>query len=189
LKFSRLFGLQTSDDQYVARELLRSTGELVDQAVLGGSGASGQPTGVLNTVGVQTQSGTTLGWAGVTNMKEQAFTNNASSDGTFSFISTPAVRELLENRERVATAGRFVWEDDRVASAPAFATTAMPAASMAAASWSDVVLALWGDDIQVEVNPTDPTDFKTGVIQARVIVAADVAVQHPAAACISTSIT
>jgi hypothetical protein len=40
-----------------------------------------------------------------------------------------------------------------------------------------------------EINPADPSDFKTGVIQARAMVTADVAVLHPAAVCISTSIT
>jgi HK97 family phage major capsid protein len=189
LKYSRQFGLQTTDQQFAGRELAGSVGELVDQAILNGSGATGEPRGVLNTAGVQTQSGTTLGWSGVTNMKEQCFTNNAPSDGTFAFISTPAVRELLENRERVSTSGRFVWEDDRTASAPAYATAAMPSATMIAASWSDIVLAFWGDDIQLEINPADPTDFKTGVIQARVIVACDVVVLHPAAICTSTSIT
>ena len=46
--FSRQLAQQTNADRFVGRELLRTVGTAIDQAVLNGSGASGQPLGILN---------------------------------------------------------------------------------------------------------------------------------------------
>ena len=70
----------------------------------------------MNTASIGTQSGTTLGHTGTANMKETVATLNAPEDD-IAFIGTPAVRELLEGRER-ATGSGFVWDNDHVASTP-----------------------------------------------------------------------
>lgn len=185
--FSRQLNKQADVESYVRRELLRTVGTAVDQAVLTGTGASGQPTGLLNTPGLATQSGTALGQAGVVNMKQQAASANAA-DASIAFIGTPEVRELLETRER-ATGSGFVWDDDRVASRPAYVSTDVPSATLIAGDWSDVILGLWGAGFVFEVNPYDPTGFKAGTIQARVLVSLDVAIAHPSAFCVASSIT
>jgi hypothetical protein len=185
--FSRQLANQAAVESYVRRELLRTVGTLVDQAILNGSGASGQPTGILATAGVQSQSGTTLGLAGVTNMKEQCASNNAP-DEAIAFVGTPQVRELLETRER-ATGSGFVWDADTVASRRALVSSDVPAATLICGAWSDAILALWGDGFVFELNPFDPTGFKTGTIQARLVVSCDVAIAHPSAWCVASSIT
>jgi HK97 family phage major capsid protein len=188
VQISRNFRLQSRPEDWLRRELLRTAATIVDQAALNGSGGA-QPIGVVNTAGVGTQSGTSLAWAGVLHMKALAATANAQ-DGTIGFISTPGVRELLEARERATGNGGFIWEDDRIASCPAYATTDMPAATMVSGPWSQVLFALWGGGITVELNPNDPTLFKSGVVQVAVVVSCDVGVLcDPAAFAKSTSIT
>jgi hypothetical protein len=187
IPFSRNLSMQAASEAYVRRELLRTMGGLVDAAVINGSGISGQPLGLLNTPGIGTQSGTSLAQAGVTRMKSLVATANAP-DENISFLGTPAVRELLENRARPTGLG-FVWDDDTVASRPARVSTDVPTATLICGAFSEILLALWGTGFVFEVNPYDPVGFKAGIIQARVLVSVDVAIKHADAFTVSSSIT
>jgi hypothetical protein len=175
LQASRNFMKQADPERWIRRELLRTAGSVVDTAVLNGSGASSQPLGILQSPDLSTQSGTGLAWAGVLAMKGNAVEVNAQ-DGTISFIGTTSVRELLEGRERATGGGTFLWEDDRIASCAAFATTLMPAATLLSGPMAEVHFGLWGAGMSVQVNPFDPTLFKTGAVQIRVVVSCDVAI-------------
>lgn len=185
--FSRQLAKQANAAKTVGRELLRTHGTAVDQAVITGSGVSGQPTGLLNTSGVQTQSGTDLN-AGVATMKRKSAEANVN-DEAISFLSTPAVRELLEVRERATGGGRFVWDKDQVADRRAFVSSDVPTATMICGDWSLIYLGICGQGFVLEVNPFDPTGFKAGTIQARMLVTCDIAVLHPSAFVVASSIT
>ena len=185
--FSRQLSKQANADRVVGRELLRTLGTAIDQAVIAGTGASGQPLGLLNTAGVQTQSGTTLN-AGVSTMKRKCADANVN-DEAIVFLSTPTVRELLEGRERTAGGGRPVWDSDKVADRRAYVSTDVPTATMIAGDFSLIVLGIWGQGFELQINPFDPTGFKTGTIQARMIVSCDIAVLHPTAFLVASSIT
>ena len=171
----------------MGRELMRTVGTAIDQAVINGTGASGQPMGILTTAGVQTQSGTALN-AGVFTMKRKSSEANAD-DARIAFLSTPAVREWLETRERATGGGRFVWDRETVADRAAYASTDVPTATMLCGDFGTVYVGVWGPGFLLEINPYDPAHFRTGVIQARIILSADVAVLHPAAFVVATSIT
>ncbi len=175
IQASRQFMRQADPESWIRRLFLRAGGKIVDTAVMDGSGASGELEGVLQSQGLNTQSGTSLAWAGVLAMKRAAADKNAM-DGTISFISTPTVRELLEARERATGGGTFIWEDNQIAGAPAFATTLMPAGTMLSGPMGEITLGLWGGGLQIEINPYDPVGFKAGIVQIRVIVSCDVAI-------------
>lgn len=187
VNFSRQLSKQANADAFVRRELMRTVGTAVDQAALNGTGASGQPTGLLNTAGIGTQSGTSLANAGVLTMKRTVAEANAP-DESIRFLSTPAVRAILENRERAAGSG-FIWDRDLVANRPAYVSTDVPAATMICGAFEAIYLGIWGNGFVVEINPHDPTGFKSGQIQARILVSCDIAVLHPAAFNVSTAIT
>lgn len=188
VQFSRRLALQANAEGFVRRELSRTVRTAVLQAVLNGSGAAGQPTGLLNTAGIQTQTGTSIALAGVTAMKRKVADANAP-DSAISYVGTPAVRELLENRERSANGNGFVWDDDKVASRPARVTTDLPAATLVCGAWEAIYVGIWGEGFLLEVNPYDPTAFRSGMIQARVLLSCDVAVLHAPAFCVATSVT
>lgn len=187
IAFSRQFAKQTNADRAVGRELLRTLGTAIDQAVINGSGASGQPLGLLNTNGVQAQAGATLN-AGVSTMKRKSADGNVN-DEAITFLSTPAVRELLEGRERATGGGRFVWDKDQVADRRAYVSTDVPPATMICGDWSLVYLGIWGEGFVLEINPFDPSGFRTGTIQARMLVTCDAAVLHPSGFVVANSIT
>lgn len=185
--FSRQLAQQTHADRFVGRELLRTIGTAIDQAVINGTGASGQPLGILNASGVQTQSGTTLN-AGVSTMKRKAGEANVT-DESIMFLSTPSVRELLEGRERTTGGGRFVWEKDQVADRRAFVSTDVPTSTMLCGDMALVFLGIWGQGFVLEINPFDPVGFKSGLIHGRMLMSCDVAVLHPSAFIVASSIT
>lgn len=186
---SRNFMVQADPERWLQRELKRTAAAAIDQAVLSGSGASGQPLGLVNTQGLSTQSGSSLAWSGILVMKKNTALVNAQ-DGTTSFISTPTIRGLLEGREKASGNGGFVWQNNEIAGCPSFASTQMPAATMISGPMSGVTLGMWGNGVQIEVNPYDPTMFKTGGIQVRVLIACNVAITVDLAAfTLATSIS
>ena len=187
VNFSRQLAQQANAEAYVRRELLRTVGTAIDQASIAGSGASGQPTGLLLTSGLQTETGTSLAHVGTANMKKKAADANVD-DERIAFLATPAVREILEKRER-ATGSGFIWENDRVADRRAYVSTDVPAATMICGDWSNVYIGLWGPGLVVEINPFDPSGFKAGTIQARLIVSCDVCALHPGSFVKAESIT
>jgi HK97 family phage major capsid protein len=187
LEYSRLLSKQANASAFVSRELLRTVGTAIDQAIINGSGASGQPTGIIGTAGVQTQSGTTLN-SGCATMKRKSAEANVV-DEQISFLATPVVRELLEGREKATGGGKFVWDKDLVADRPARVTTDMPTGYMICADFSLVYLGFWGAGLTLEINPFEQTNFKAGIIQARVLTTCDVAVLHPPAVIVASSIT
>jgi HK97 family phage major capsid protein len=185
--FSRQLSLQSNAEQLVRRELLRSLGEAIDQAVINGSGADGEPLGLLGTSGIGSQSGTSLAHSGVVAMKASVSAANAP-DEAISYIAPPAVRALLETREKGAGNGH-IWSTDRVADRPAHVSTTVPAATMICGAFSQIYLGFWGSGLEVEIDPRDPVLFKVGVIRARLIASLDVAVLHPSAFSVASSIT
>jgi Phage capsid family len=111
IEYSRQLSLQSAQlERFIRNELLRTLGTLVDRAVLNGSGALGQPVGLLNTSGIGMQSG-------------------------------------------------------------------------------EIFFATWGPGFVVEVNPYDTTNFVKGIIGARILVSCDVAVRHPGAFVVASSVS
>lgn len=186
--FSRQLALQANAEQFARMILLGALGQFLDKQVLQGTGASGELLGLFNTTGLQTQSGTSLGLAGVTTMKKLS-SEAGARDEDLGFVSTPAIRQLLEIREKASGNGGFVWQNGMVADRPAYASNDCPAASMVCGPWSQVVLALFSPGVTLEINPYEQSKFKQGIIEARVVLDADMGVIRPAAFVKSTSIT
>lgn len=76
-------------------------------------------------------------------MKRKSAEANVT-DENIAFLSTPAVRELLEGREKATGGGKFVWDKDLVADRPASVTTDMPTATMICGDFSLVYVGIWG---------------------------------------------
>ena len=185
VQFSRQLSKQANAEQFIRRELLRTLGTAIDQVIINGASVNFQPFGVMNTVGVTTMSGTFTG-ASANVFKEIAASANAP-DAQISFLATPAVRRLLEGRERAS--GNFVWDNDKVSSRPAFVSTDMPASTLICGAWPPVYLGIWGPGFILEINPYEATNFRSGVIQARMFLSVDVAVRQPSAFVIGSSLT
>jgi len=171
-------------DELVTTNLLLGVGGVLDKAVLAGTGAPG-PTGVLNTTGVGTNSGSTLAWAGLGTMLESAGTANVNDDN-ITVLTTPTVRKLLQGRETAAGAGP-VWVNNTVAGKRAVVSSDVPSGVMFMGDFGQVLVGIWGAGLVVEHDPY--TGFRSGQHGYRCILHADVGVLNPAAFQVCTSIT
>lgn len=185
--YSRQFSIQTNHgDEMVASQLLSAAAGLLDQALIAGTGASGQPLGLVNTAGVSTTSGTALAYAGLRTMRKQIITAGGHED-RLAWIGGVDAQDLLGGRERATGGGRFLWDDNGIMGRPAFATAYCPATTLLCGDWSHAVVAIWGPGFTVELDPY--TSFKSGAISGRIIVECDVAFAPLAAFSVATAIT
>lgn len=70
VRVTRQLRSQTDLDSVLSRLLTQVTNDALDLAALNGSGAAGQPLGLLSTAGVQSVSGTNLNLPGLSSMEE-----------------------------------------------------------------------------------------------------------------------
>ena len=178
IRASRQFMQQAATaDEFIRKQLLGAVGQLLDAAVLNGSGASGEPTGLLIAAGVNAQSGAVTHANLLTAL--ETLSNSKADDEKIVFLTTPTVRKALQAREIVSTSGVMLWRDNELVDKPAFVTTDCPAGAIFAGDWSQVLVAFWGSGLEIEVDPY--TSFTTGAIQIRVLLHADVCFLKPAA--------
>lgn len=181
LEFTEQFRRQANAETYLQSALLRSIGRLIDQAVLAGTGADGQPLGLVHQTGVQTHSGTSLGLSGLVAMIKNARVVGGQSVG---FIADPVAEGLLRARE-AASGNGFCWTGDTLAGVPAHATSLAPASTVIAGPWPSVNLLTWGD-FSVQVTHTD---FARGVLGMRILLGVDVVLGNAAAFTVASSVT
>lgn len=160
----------------IARYIQAETAKALDAAVFNGSGGSGQPRGILNTAGIGTASGTALSWSTVCTL-EQSVVGSVGSDRQIAWIGGAGTRTTLAKRERAAGSG-FIWDANRIGGAPAYASGGIATDGLMLGVWSALAVGLWGDSIQIEVNPF--ANFQAGIVAMRIILSADVAVMNPA---------
>lgn len=162
-----------------------------DAAVISGSGAAGQPTGILNTVGIGTASGTSLGYSGLVAAQKTVADGNAIlNPAALGYVTTPTEAERLKSRARFTNTDTPVWSgslhDGTVEGVRALASKQIPSATLVYGDWSSVIIPEWGV-LSVQVNPF--TDFKSGIVGLRCLWSLDVIVQHPGSFVAITSIT
>lgn len=172
-------------------DLGAAIGAAVDAAALVGTGASGQPLGILATSGLGAFTGTSLDLAALTNAQTDVCTGNAVVTGTaLGYATTPAVAALLKARQRFTGSDRALWEGTvhagQVEGARAYSTTAMTAATMAFGDWSNLIIAEWGV-LEIMLNPF--ADFTRGHYSLRALWTVDTGVRNGAGFSIATGIT
>lgn len=172
-------------DQILPVVLSREVALGIDKAGWAGTGGA-QPLGICNLPGVVAQSGTSLN-SGVFTMLQKVAEANAT-DPAIAFVSTPAVRALLQTREVATGGGKMVWQGDAVADRRAYVSTNMPSGTMIAGDFSLVWFAQWGP-LQLSASSGGTTRFNAGVVGIRTLWNCDIIVSQPAAFCKATSIT
>lgn len=177
-------------EQALMASLGKTVGKAYDRGGINGSGASGEPTGILNTAGLGTVVGTSLGHAGLVELQSDlADSEVEASAETASYITTPTVAKLLKGRY-IGSGAVPLWSGNlwrgEIEGLAASATKQMPAATMLFGDFSQVVIGDWGG-LSIEVNPYH--HFPSGKVSMRAWYTADVAVRHPAAFSAAVSIT
>lgn len=189
---SDLFVKQTSPaaQAFVLLELSRATAAAVNAALINGSGAAGQPTGLLNTAGIGSQAGAALAWGGVLNMVEHVEgASGLVAPAAAGWVVAPNVARLLRARER-ATGSGFVMEGNTINAAPALVTKGAPDGVAIFGDWSGLAMLEWGV-LEVGVDPYGISSelFKKGLVGVRTLWTVDFIALRPASFSAATSIT
>lgn len=163
----------------------------LDAAVINGSGAAGQPMGILNTAGIGAFSGTTLGLTALADAQLDVITANAVvNPQALGYATTPAVANLLKGRQRFTGTDTPMWQgplhDGNIEGVRSIASLQIPTASMLYGDWSQILIPEWGV-LAIELNPY--ANFQAGIIGVRVLWSVDVIVRAPASFSLATSIT
>ena len=174
---------QSAADLIIGSDLIGGLAAAVDSAGINGNGASGQPLGLLNTVGVNAVTGTALAWPTVLDF----VVNSGAAHLDLSGWAMPAaIWKLLANRERFTGGGRAILNDGTIDGLPAIHSATVPAATLIAGPWPEIVVGTWGD---VELTSDAYSKFTTALVSIRAIYTVDVGVRYPASFSAATSIT
>ena len=147
------FGLN-GIDQVVARSAQGAMGAEIDRVAVQGSGASNEPTGLLNTAGIGSVAiGTNGGaptYAHVVDLEHEVAVDDADA-GRLGFATTPGMRKKLRQVEKAAGSG-LVWDDRRVLGYPAAVSRNVPSNltkgtgtnlhALIFGNWADLVISL-----------------------------------------------
>lgn len=176
-------------DAMVMNDLARVLALSIDLAGLEGSGASGQPTGISNTAGIGSVTGTSLPYTGVLEFQTDVAAGNALAIGS-AYLTTPAVAALLMTRQRYASTDTPLWTgsvlDGMLAGFNATTTTQLTAASMIFGDFSQVVIGEWGF-LELALNPY--ANFTAAISGIRAIQTVDIGIRQAAAFSRAVSIT
>lgn len=177
-------------DLFVMEDLAAQLAVAIDAAVFNGSGASGQPTGIIGTAGVGSVVGTTLGLAGCIEFQTDVAGANALN-ANCRYVTTPAVAGLLSQRARIASTDSVtLWKgninDGMVEGYSAHTSNNIPAATMLFGDFSQAILAEWGV-LEIDVNPY--ANFTAGITGIRAFYTCDVGVRVPGAFSVAGTIT
>lgn len=190
-EISRQLLLQSnpSAEGLVMADLAAVVALAIDLAGLNGSGGSGQPTGVLQTAGIGSVTGTSLDYADIVEFQTDVFAGNALSQGS-AYVTTGAVAGLLKARVKYSGTASPLWdgrlEDAIVDGYRGMASNQMPAATMLFGDFSQVIIGEWGV-LELELNPF--ANFQAGIVGVRAIASVDIAVRYPTAFSAASSIT
>ena len=192
LECSDLFLKQTSAfaQMTIMQQLAKATAAEQDKQVLNGDGSAGKPTGILQTAGVGSVTGTSLAYGGVLDVIKYLEDRSAIVDPKKTgFVVAPDVAKLLRSRER-ATGSGMIMTANNLADYPAQVTKSIPDATLLFGDFSQLALLEWGT-LEIGTDPygADGGLFKTGRVGIRSFWTTDCIVLHADSFCKSTSIT
>lgn len=191
-EISRQLLLQSSPDaeSLVQSDLAAVCALAIDVGALRGSGTGGEPTGIVNTAGIGSVTGTSLAAAGVLEFQADVAGSNLLME-TCGYVTTPAVAALLMARPELPSTGTTrLWQGNMLEGTlfnmRAMSSNQMSSATMLFGDFSQLIVAEWGV-LEVEVNPY--ANFQAGIVGVRAMVTVDVGLRYAGAFSYATSIT
>jgi len=191
---SRLFQLLAGDvgEQMVLRELRLGLSAAIDGAAFTGSGASGQPTGIINTGGIGGFPGASITYSALLEAQTDVLSANALSEGgRVAFVCRPAVASLLANRTGFNANSGPCWQGQiaqgSLVGCPAISSMQLPAATLLAGDFSQLILAEWGSGVDVRVDPFSA--FVAGRVGMAASISVDVSCGWPQAFSVAAGVS
>ena len=188
-------------EQLVRSQLARDIGLKIDSAVYQGTGAAGQPTGILNTSGVNTTAGVgalnlAAAYAKMMTMENELLKDNAQTVGEFVWALSPTNFQNLRQQVDLENAGSTVniqpknrpfidaGKIERIIGHRYVVTTQMPDTKIILGAFAASMVAEWGT--MVLAASREGTNFTKRQTQILAGMTVDVGVRYPEAFCVGT---
>lgn len=174
-------------EQLIMADLAMGAALAIDLAALEGSGAANQPTGITNTVGVNTQAiaaSATTGyptWAELVGF-ESAIAADEALLGSLSLVTTSAIRGGLKVTAKDTGSGLFLMESGQANGYPVAVSNQLTAKRIIMGNFNDVLIGMWG---VLDVVPDAAAKAAAGGLVLRAFQDIDVAVRHAESFCIN----
>jgi HK97 family phage major capsid protein len=188
---SRQLLLQSDAEDIVRAELVRACAAEIDRVGIQGSGANGQPLGILNMPQITSTSGTALTYQTMVNQMAAVANSNAIVDPEgLGWLTTPNVANILKNRY-FSTAQFPIWTGPiahgTIDTTDAMATTNVPAAVLIHGDFSQLLIAEWDGGMEIDVDVY--TGFQSAFVTVRLLVAVDFQIVSPTCFQLTTGVT
>ena len=181
----RLLKQGTPDAEMLARsDLIQGAALAIDVGALSGTGAAGQPLGIMNTTGINTQAIADLAngfptFAEMVGFETAVLTDNALM-GAMNYVTTPAIQGHLKTTFVDTGSGIRIQQDGQVNGYNSTATNQLSAKSILFGNFNDCLIGMWGVlDLSVDTS----TLASSGGIVVRAFQDVDVAVRHAESFC------
>ena len=188
-------------EQLVRTQLARDIGLKIDAAVFNGTGAAGQPLGIMNTSGINTRSFTgaldaATSYNELIDMEHKLFEDNAQTVGEFVWAFHPnQFRQLRKQLDTVSGSANvnpkvrpFIdgGTIERVLGHRYVLSTQMPTDKILLGAFAASMVAEWGT--MVLAASREGTNFTKRQTQILAGMTVDVGVRYPEAFCVSTGL-
>ncbi len=190
---SRKLLLQSSMDveAFVRNDLARVTALGIDLAAIAGTGASNQPTGILNVAGIGSVAGGTNGlaptWDHVVDLETQVAVGNADV-GTLGYLTNAKVRGKLKRTFENGAGSSRIWQNgdtplngygaavsNQVPSNLTKGTSSGVCSAIIFGNFADLIIGQWGA-LDLMVDPY--TGSTAGTVRVVALQDVDIAVRH-----------
>ena len=174
-----------SIEQLIRDDFVNVIGLAIDKAMLHGLAANDEPTGIINTTGIQTASLATLSWADVVAMAEKLALENVTPNA---IVTHAKAATILQTTLKDSVAGaEYLMQAGRMAGLPVSVTNQMEAKAGTPATgrvimgdFSQMIVADY-QSAEVLANPFATGHYEKGSVQLRILATMDMAVRNPKA--------
>jgi len=191
---SRQLLLQSNEsiDRLIVSDIARSLANAIDSAAINGTGASGQPTGILNQTGVGLVSlganGAAQTWQSVVDLESTVGSANGMGSAG-GYVGNHATSGKLKTIEKASSTAQFLWNGDgeNFNGYPLQVTNMMPSnltkgtgtnlsAMVFSGAWENLLIGSWGG-LDVLVDRFSFSD--RGRVRIVAFASIDIALRHP----------
>jgi len=176
-------------ENLIRQDLAKALATGIDEALINGSGASNQPTGILNTSNVNLiaigTNGGAITYAHIVALEKAVF-NSKVNAGNFAFLINPNVWASLKQTVKYTGTGTPILDGDNVDGYPYVLSTLVPSnltkgtgtnlSAVLFGAWDNAFIGNWGS---LEILPTREKD--KGGLLLTAFMDVDIAVRYPEA--------
>lgn len=164
-------------ESLIRDDLTQGLALAIDKAGLEGSGASGQPTGILNTVGVNKPSSFAAAVPTFAEMValETALAEDNALLGSLAYITDAATYGGLKTKSKDSGSGQFVLEGGEANGYRVIRSQQATAGNVYFGNFADLLIGMWGG-LDLTVDPY--TASTSGTVRIVALQSVDVAVRH-----------